>query len=135
MSIKSISDNKEMAELAAFILWTAVYEPIVDNAQKQLLRLDRLKRCFNKKNNNTEDITHDDIIKAKSVPIDSLFLFDRMCFSRWIWHNDRNPSLKLYKQTNRCWCFSCNQGGDAIDITRQTYEVDFIQAVKKLINR
>ncbi len=136
MSIREMADSKDKAELAALIIWTASFEPIIENAQNQLRRLNRLKQLLDRKNDSdADDITHDDIIRAKSIPVESLLQFDRYDLARCIWHNDRHPSLKLYRKTNRCWCFSCNQGGDSIDVTRQMYEVDFIQAVKKLLNK
>ena len=135
MSIKSISFDKNISELFAVRLWVDFFNPIILNFEKQLKRLDRLLQLSKKNVNDNKGITEEDVIRAKSIPIDSLIEFDRTGSAKCIWHDDRHPSLKLYRKENRCWCFACNQGGDAIDVVRKIYEVDFIQAVKKLINK
>lgn len=70
--------------------------------------------------------------EAKKVPVTDLLDFNTRGKAICIWHNDTNPSLHLYKEQNRVWCFSCNQGGDSIEIVKQKYNLDFISAVKFL---
>ena len=46
------------------------------------------------------------------------------------WHNDHKPSLSF--KGNRCKCFACNNGGDAIDLTAQIFGISPTDAAKKL---
>ena len=46
------------------------------------------------------------------------------------WHRDHSPSLSF--KGNRCKCFSCNNGGDAIDLTAQIFGISTMEAAKKL---
>ncbi len=72
-----------------------------------------------------------DTEKAKAIPIDTLLKFQNrkaVC----IWHKDTHPSLYLYPQENKVWCFACNQGGDAIDVTMKLHNLSFRDAIKKL---
>lgn len=33
------------------------------------------------------------------------------------WHDERNPSMAVYRKRGRAWCYSCQKGGDVIDVT------------------
>lgn len=46
------------------------------------------------------------------------------------WHNDHAPSLSF--KGNRCKCFACNNGGDAVDLTAQILGIPLIDAAKRL---
>ena len=46
------------------------------------------------------------------------------------WHNDHKPSLSF--KGSRCKCFSCNNGGDAVDITAQIFGITPLEAAKRL---
>ena len=46
------------------------------------------------------------------------------------WHNDRHPSLSFKGQ--RCKCFACNSGGDAVDLTAQILGVSLVEAAQRL---
>ncbi|MEH7610768.1 CHC2 zinc finger domain-containing protein [Gottfriedia acidiceleris] len=51
-------------------------------------------------------------------------------------HQDRNPSLTIYKETNKFRCWSgCNNGktGDVIDIVKLLLNIDTHAAIEKLI--
>ena len=136
MSIPEMVIDRDKAELAAFIEWTAFFEPIVERSEDHLKRLNRMMDLMKEtKKDQSKDITEEDIARAKQIPISSFIQFNQAGFARCLWHSDKNPSMKFYKKENRCWCFSCNQGGDVIDVIKQIREVDFIQAVKHLLNR
>ena len=47
-------------------------------------------------------------------------------------HADRNPSLKLWPESQTCKCFACNRGGDVIDFIMDLHHFNFKQAVKYL---
>lgn len=35
------------------------------------------------------------------------------------WHEDKTPSLSFYDENRRFHCFSCGEGGDAVDLTQK----------------
>lgn len=47
-------------------------------------------------------------------------------------HHDTRPSLRLYPDDNRWWCYSCNMGGSVIDWVMKSKGIGFISAVKAL---
>ena len=82
-------------------------------------------------------ITDADIEQAREVPIASLISSkirrtDKTSITNCPLHNDRSPSFVIYHDTNSCWCFGCQQGGDSIAFTRLLYNLSFIEAVKYL---
>lgn len=79
-----------------------------------------------------ENIT-DDIARAKQYPIENLLDFKHKK-TKCLWHNDSNPSLTLFKDTNTCYCFACNKVADSIEVVRKQMNVSFKDAVKWLNN-
>lgn len=75
--------------------------------------------------------------KAKQFPILSLYK-DKLKRSGKAWvgrcslHNDDNPSLAFYPETNSFFCFAEGKGGDVIDFFMQLKNVDFPTAIKEL---
>jgi len=49
-------------------------------------------------------------------------------------HNEKHPSFHIYPETNSCWCFGCNQGGNSINFIRLLHGYSFQEAVKYLVN-
>ena len=80
-------------------------------------------------------ITPQDIGRAKDVPLDTFLTINRNGFAGCPFHEDKTPSLKVYRRQNRWYCFSCNSGTDIIDLVMKQDECDFITAVKKLLNK
>lgn len=85
------------------------------------------------------DITDTTIQAAKVVPMTDLVPMElrqtgRTLSGRCPLHNDRNPSLHIYTETNSWYCFGCTQGGDTISFIRALYSVNFPEAVR-MINR
>lgn len=72
------------------------------------------------------------IARAKQVPITNFVEVNSSGFARCPLHNEKTPSMKYYPDQNKWWCFSCNQGGDAIDFVMKIEGLDFIGAVKRL---
>lgn len=81
-----------------------------------------------------------DIQKAKTVPIQSLYDFDkpRHTSTRVTavcpFHKETFPSLVIYKRDNTFHCFGCQKGGTAIDFVMHLHGKTFIEAVKHLTN-
>jgi hypothetical protein len=49
------------------------------------------------------------------------------------WHDDRDPSFKVWPNKGRYRCYgACNRGGDAVDFVMWTRSLDFIAALKAL---
>ncbi len=48
------------------------------------------------------------------------------------WHDDKNPSLSFNRKNGRCFCFACNHGGSAVDLTAQIFGLSPLDAARKL---
>ncbi len=60
------------------------------------------------------------------------FPIDRQHRIRCPFHDDRNPSLRLYPGARGWWCFVCNEGGSVIDFVAKLYGLPPLEAAKKL---
>lgn len=76
-----------------------------------------------------------EVLRAKEVPIDSLIEVGRNGFATCPFHTDRTASLRVYLDTNRWYCFSCNAGTDVIDLVMKFHQVKFAEAVKMLLKK
>ena len=47
-------------------------------------------------------------------------------------HEESTPSLTIYPDTNSFYCFGCNTGGDAISFVGQLFELEPLEAARKL---
>ena len=47
-------------------------------------------------------------------------------------HREKTPSLVLYREDARWWCFGCNQGGDSISAVMLLDNLDFWPAVMEM---
>ncbi|EZP79510.1 DNA primase [Novosphingobium resinovorum] len=50
-------------------------------------------------------------------------------------HNDRSPSMTIYRGGSRWYCFGCGKGGDVVDFLRELHKVDFKTAAAMLAER
>ncbi len=48
-------------------------------------------------------------------------------------HEDKRPSFTVYSQTNSCWCFGCQEGGNSIKFIMLLHGYSFPEAVKYLL--
>ncbi len=108
------------------------------------LERDIRKLRYFKKSALTEDnddrITNEDVIRAKEVPIETLYSGQlRKQGGRAVgicpFHNESGPSFTIYLNTNKFWCYGCSAGMDVIDFIQKRDNCDFITAVKKLLNK
>jgi DNA primase len=51
------------------------------------------------------------------------------------WHEDKTPSMAVYRRDSRAWCYSCNRGGDVLDITALFIKRDTKEAVRYWADR
>lgn len=47
-------------------------------------------------------------------------------------HEEKSPSFYIYPESNTCWCYGCNQGGDTIKLVRLLNKCSFKEAVHYL---
>ena len=83
----------------------------------------------------TSGVTEQDILMAKEVPIDTMVDVNRGGFAICLLHKEKTASLKVYDKTNTWHCFGCNASGDSIDLVQKLRDLEFIEAVKILINK
>ena len=76
-------------------------------------------------------ITDADIQHAKEYPITQLIKVNRARKALCPFHNDRTPSLHVYKD-NHAYCFVCPKVADSIEIYRELNHCDFKTAVEQL---
>lgn len=83
-----------------------------------------------------DQITDREVALAKAIPIKDIsgIQFNRSGFAPCPFHNERTPSFKVYPD-NRFHCFGCQLNGDVIDYVMRSHGIDFLSAVKILINK
>ncbi len=47
-------------------------------------------------------------------------------------HNDRSPSFHVYEDSQRWWCYACNEGGDVFNFIQKSRNCDFRAAIDLL---
>jgi hypothetical protein len=85
-------------------------------------------------------ITENEIQGVLAVPIESLITYPlRKCGRALVglcpFHSEKHPSFFIYPETNSCWCYGCNQGGNVINFVRLLHGYSFKEAVKYLIGQ
>lgn len=70
---------------------------------------------------------------AKLVPLTNILKFNQAGFASCPLHTDKTPSLKYYEKDNHWHCYSCDTGGDSIDLVMARDNVDFKKAIEYLI--
>lgn len=107
----------------------------LDNLEREIRKLRYFKKPAAVEDNDGR-ITNDDVARAKEVPIENFLKINHAGFAHCpLGHTDKTPSLKVYRQQNKWFCFSCSSGTDVIDLIQKMESCDFITAVKKLINK
>ncbi len=104
-------------------------------------RIARLKRIISASKNkySKNRITDEQIQQAMEVPIETLIdqplrKMGKTLVGLCPLHDEKHPSFHIYPETNSCWCFGCNQGGNSINFIRLLHGYSFQEAVKYLIN-
>lgn len=77
-----------------------------------------------------------DIARAKEVPIENFYTGK---LKRGVgicpFHSEKTGSFKIYKNQNSWWCFgACGKGGSVIDFIMEQQNIDFLSAVKQILN-
>lgn len=74
-----------------------------------------------------------DIQKANAYPITDLLKFNQAGFCLCPYHEEKTGSMKYYHKTNTVFCFGCQKSADAIDVAQKVYNLNFKEAVNKLM--
>ena len=102
--------------------------------------LERIKAIeYHRRHHRPGKITDVDIERAREYPIESLYDGELRRSARkqtglCPFHDERTPSFYIHED-NRWSCFGCNSHGDAIDYYMRLHGVDFISAIKSMINK
>jgi len=64
----------------------------------------------------------------KKLDIDTSRGKRALCFL----HDDHNPSLSIYERTNSWFCFTCNKGGNVIELVKSYFNYDTDEACRWL---
>jgi hypothetical protein len=118
-------------------------EQILMIAIQNLEREKRRMQYFKKSSEIPSDIgklTDSDIMRAKEVPLDTLYVGKLIkgggrAVGKCPFHTEKTGSFTIFLNKNKFYCFGCNVHGDAIDFVKLRDNVDFITAVKTLINK
>lgn len=81
----------------------------------------------------------DRVVLAKKVPITRYISFDARGFAKCLWHDEKTGSMKYNhersKLPNTVHCFgACGKTFDSIDVVMQIENVNFTEAVNRLLN-
>jgi len=49
-------------------------------------------------------------------------------------HQDKNPSMTIYEDTNSFYCFGCNIGGDIYNFLMEVENISFLEALTEVAN-
>ena len=124
-------ENKWFYSMVRDILYV---EPLTESREKRIKRnyffLSALKSKFVKVTDS--NVAEADIIRAREVPLTTFIEVNRAGFAQCPWHTDITPSLKVYQNTNRWYCFSCHAGTDVIDFIIKRDNCQFLEAIKTL---
>lgn len=129
--------EKETEEYISLI----VKYPIIKEFMKfdpRVIRLKELRKFMNLTRPNISGKSKLDIQKAKNVPIESIYDFKisqkNSSRIRCIcpFHDERTGSFFIFKDKNKCHCFSCGFHGDSIDFIEKLKAINFVEAVKYL---
>jgi hypothetical protein len=116
-------------------LWFMRYE--VKTIDHKLARLRRQLRVTKGNPIPKGALNNDLILAAKALPIESIFSQQLRKTGNTLtglcpFSEERTPSFFIYKNSNRCWCFGCQQGGNTIDAYMKLHDCNFKTAVTEL---
>lgn len=108
------------------------------NIDRQLARLNRLLSIVHGKPKRGW-LTEEQIQEALDVPIEDIAGQHTVLRKRGkhLWglcplHAEKHPSFSVCLESNKCWCYGCNQGGDTIQLVRLLHGLSFKEAVHYL---
>lgn len=88
-----------------------------------------------KRRKNNESQYGDDLVRAKSTPITQYIKFNSGGFALCLWHDEKHASMKYRPERNKVFCHGCGAHKDVIDVVMQQNNIEFYEAVKKILNK
>jgi len=81
------------------------------------------------------EITEQMVARAKRVPVERFVEFNSQKKAKSLWKKEeKTPSMHLYSDKNRVYCFSSGKGGDVIDVVMILHpDFNFVEAVKYVL--
>lgn len=126
--------KKEMEKIINNIFY---YQPM-KKFKDRVHRLDQLLKIIKWKHKpkDIKRITEGDVAMAKQIPITNFIDINRTGFANCPFHGpEKTPSFKYYPKDNRYYCYGCNEFGDVISFVMKIYNLNFVEAIKKLLNK
>jgi hypothetical protein len=102
-----------------------------DEMEKEICYLTKKKVIILEKPNELMRLTEEEIKIANRHPIEHLIDFKNGKATAWC-HEDKHPSLTLWRHGNRAKCWSCDKGFSPIDVLMSRDNMGFIEAVRLL---
>lgn len=109
------------------------YVYIESQIEKRMAKIKELDRWIFLHSKRTKEVKGIDFERLKLVPIPDILPINRSGFATFPLHSDRTPSLRYYKDNNSWFCFSCNKGGDVIDLVQAMKGCSLKEAVQFLV--
>lgn len=107
-----------------------------DRLNRKIRRIQYMKEPANIEGNENGKISNADILRAKDVPLENLIELNAQSFAHCPFHGkDKTPSLRVYRNQNRFYCYGCSAGNDVIDFIMKQEKCNFIEAVKFLLKK
>lgn len=130
---KKIISGIEQANCYESWFFVTIYKAFVEPFKKEWEKVYREIQMYkNPKFVELQEISDEDIEKAKNYPIENLIEVNKEGFALCLFHDDHHPSM--YCRKNYYYCFSCNASGSTIDLYMYLNNVNFIEAVRFLSN-
>lgn len=123
-------------EIFIHVTNSRVDKAFIKPVEDEIKRLERIirKHEWSQKPSPDGSITDLDIAHAKEFRITDIVAPSRAGFILCPFHSEKTGSCKIHKD-NRYHCYSCGADGDVIDLVMKIYNLDFINAVKKILNK
>jgi hypothetical protein len=109
----------------------------LQETERKLARLKRLQNVINGKPAPRGMLPDDMVASARAVPITDILDTPLkrsgkgyVCLCPL--HDDHSPSMRVYVEQNRAWCYVCDDGGDTLRLYMLMNGFDFKTAVQEL---
>jgi len=120
-------------------LGKVINEDLVFPVLKKVKKIDNEILAWTEPGYSGSKLTGDDIDRAREHDCCDFLEIKRKDFNRsWalcVFHEEKTPSLCIFKDSNHFKCFGCGEGGSVIDLVMKLYDKDFPSAVKFILKK